>query len=326
MTPEQALARAREQFEDWFPSAAGSARTAGPAVWDGDLKLAAFLRHQAAERYYHGVQGPLASQGWTLVASGALAADNAVRLHRGSGERLRFTGRKVTNRRMGSYTCIFKTDEHVDPQPLLDEFLAVCAADLVPAYAGSPAWKGVRVFDTKGANRLSSLPKLHALLRRIGEGNVEMVNFYNLEPHSRQHAHRDQSGNLLFGISRIHIPLRTNPGAFLFVEGRQYHLPAGELWCLDTSGVHAAANESDEPRVHLVIDVRRSAETERYFPTWNWAVRAHLSKFVAIMSFKLVRDAIRRPSTVLDRAGFIWRRLRHKVSPSTGTSDAPGRN
>jgi predicted nucleotidyltransferase/HEPN domain-containing protein len=52
-TPKQALAMAREYFEEWFPSAGGFRRNAGHAVGDGDLKLAAFLLHQAAERYYH---------------------------------------------------------------------------------------------------------------------------------------------------------------------------------------------------------------------------------------------------------------------------------
>ncbi|MDH4743818.1 nucleotidyltransferase [Sphingomonas sp. CBMAI 2297] len=52
-TPDQALAMAREYFGDWFPTAAGFRRNAGYAERDGDLKLAAFLLHQATERLYH---------------------------------------------------------------------------------------------------------------------------------------------------------------------------------------------------------------------------------------------------------------------------------
>jgi predicted nucleotidyltransferase/HEPN domain-containing protein len=54
-TPEQALAMAREYFEEWFPSAASFKRNAGYAERDGDRKLAAFLLHQATERLYHSV-------------------------------------------------------------------------------------------------------------------------------------------------------------------------------------------------------------------------------------------------------------------------------
>jgi len=44
---------ARRYFDHWFPSAAGFQRNAGYALRDRDLNLAAFLLHQATERYYH---------------------------------------------------------------------------------------------------------------------------------------------------------------------------------------------------------------------------------------------------------------------------------
>ncbi len=52
-TPEQALAMAKEYFEEWFPSAAGMLETAQFSLKQGRLKDAAFLTHQAAERLYH---------------------------------------------------------------------------------------------------------------------------------------------------------------------------------------------------------------------------------------------------------------------------------
>ena len=52
-TPAQALAMAREYFEEWLPSATGNLDT-GRYVWSqGRLKEAAFNFHQATERYYH---------------------------------------------------------------------------------------------------------------------------------------------------------------------------------------------------------------------------------------------------------------------------------
>lgn len=53
LEPNAALAEAKALYEHWFKSAEGFARNAGYAVRDGDLNLAAFLMHQAAERYYH---------------------------------------------------------------------------------------------------------------------------------------------------------------------------------------------------------------------------------------------------------------------------------
>jgi uncharacterized protein len=52
-TPEQALAMAKEYFEEWFPAAAGMLETARFSQSQGRLKDAAFLTHQATERLYH---------------------------------------------------------------------------------------------------------------------------------------------------------------------------------------------------------------------------------------------------------------------------------
>jgi len=52
-TPKQALAMAREYFEEWFPAAAGRDKLAKYAVDQGLSKHAAFEYHQAAECLYH---------------------------------------------------------------------------------------------------------------------------------------------------------------------------------------------------------------------------------------------------------------------------------
>jgi predicted nucleotidyltransferase len=53
LTAEAALSEARSNYVQWFSSAGGFLRNASYAVNDGDTNLAAFLLHQAAERYYH---------------------------------------------------------------------------------------------------------------------------------------------------------------------------------------------------------------------------------------------------------------------------------
>ena len=52
-TPEQALAMAQEYFDEWLPAAEGIFKTAQFSLAEGRLKDAAFLTHQATERYYH---------------------------------------------------------------------------------------------------------------------------------------------------------------------------------------------------------------------------------------------------------------------------------
>lgn len=52
-TPEQALAMAKEYFDEWMPSASGMLQTTKYSLKEGRLKDAAFLMHQSAERLYH---------------------------------------------------------------------------------------------------------------------------------------------------------------------------------------------------------------------------------------------------------------------------------
>lgn len=52
-TPEQALAMAKEYFEEWFPAAAGRQKLAKYAIDEKLFKHAAFELHQTAESLYH---------------------------------------------------------------------------------------------------------------------------------------------------------------------------------------------------------------------------------------------------------------------------------
>jgi len=55
LAPDAARAEAQKHFDQWFKSAAGFARNASYAIEDDDKNLAAFLLHQAGERFYHSV-------------------------------------------------------------------------------------------------------------------------------------------------------------------------------------------------------------------------------------------------------------------------------
>jgi predicted nucleotidyltransferase/HEPN domain-containing protein len=54
-TPEQALAMAKEYYEEWMPQANAFYRMSAQGVREGSLKQAAFVLHQAAESLYHTV-------------------------------------------------------------------------------------------------------------------------------------------------------------------------------------------------------------------------------------------------------------------------------
>ncbi len=63
---------------------------------------------------------------------------------------------------------------------------------------------------------------------------------------------------------RIHLAITTNPHAYLIDidDNQMYHLPAdGQLWKMDTSKMHVAANFGGRERIHLNIRVALPAFT-----------------------------------------------------------------
>ena len=67
-----------------------------------------------------------------------------------------------------------------------------------------------------------------------------------LEPRTCLSWHRDPE-------PRIHIPVYTNPGAFLIIKDKLKHLRAdGSVWFTDTRNYHTVFNGGEENRIHLV--------------------------------------------------------------------------
>ena len=53
---------------------------------------------------------------------------------------------------------------------------------------------------------------------------------------------------------RFHVPIVTNPGAFLYCEQEPKHMKDGELWWFNHKSWHHAINAGTEPRIHLIVD------------------------------------------------------------------------
>lgn len=80
-----------------------------------------------------------------------------------------------------------------------------------------------------------------AMLRRMPTGT-------SVEPHTDEGAYAVRT-------VRYHLPILTNPGAWLAFEGHRFHLDAGTVYAIDKHISHAAANEGGGPMVHLVFDL-----------------------------------------------------------------------
>lgn len=71
---------------------------------------------------------------------------------------------------------------------------------------------------------------------------------------------------------RIHIPVITNPMVSFYCGDEQLNMRQGESWIFDSWRRHRVLNESDEDRVHLVIDL---AGSSRF---WKMVRRAQQAK------------------------------------------------
>lgn len=85
-------------------------------------------------------------------------------------------------------------------------------------------------------------------VRRAGR-NVGRIRLMRLNPKTCLSLHVDTDE------WRLHIPLKTNPGAFFVVNNRVLRMPKeGSLYLLNTRDAHTAVNASFDVRDHLVFD------------------------------------------------------------------------
>lgn len=75
-----------------------------------------------------------------------------------------------------------------------------------------------------------------------------------LSPHEEQVLIRTRAGAIGARV-RFHLPIATDAGAELMLDGGVYHLEAGTVYFVNHGCVHAAANRGDAARIHLTWDM-----------------------------------------------------------------------
>lgn len=69
-----------------------------------------------------------------------------------------------------------------------------------------------------------------------------------------------RSGGRSWVRARFHLPLQTNPGAQVYLDGDWFHLDEGSVFLFNNGCIHTAVNDGDSPRLHLVWDARLTRE------------------------------------------------------------------
>lgn len=117
---------------------------------------------------------------------------------------------------------------------------------------------------------LGRLPYLAEVLDAI-PAPLNAVRLMALGPGAVSNPHCDPKYRLDRGIVRLHIPIVTDPGAVLVLDGVEHCWQPGEFWYGDFSREHLVRNTSTAvTRVHVVIDALLTAGLAAWFPdSWR---------------------------------------------------------
>ncbi|MFI5957433.1 aspartyl/asparaginyl beta-hydroxylase domain-containing protein [Cryptosporangium sp. NPDC051539] len=88
----------------------------------------------------------------------------------------------------------------------------------------------------------------------------------SLAPGASVETHRDTPLGPAVGMVRLHVPLITNDGAVLILDGEKHCWQPGEFWYGDFSRPHSIANTGTADRVHLVLDTALHPDLFALFP------------------------------------------------------------
>lgn len=173
-----------------------------------------------------------------------------------------------------------------------------------------------RTSDFSGDHDLSSFGKQfhfgagYPMLARFIETFPDITNFRlntigptaRLAPHEENSIIRTKTGSIGACV-RYHLPIVTNPGAELTLDGQVFHLEAGIIYLVNHGCVHAVQNGGSERRLHLVWDQLLTCPAyEAVFgdkpdPFWGTRIRAE-EQIPSVLRVVRMGAYVRLPSCV----------------------------
>jgi len=103
------------------------------------------------------------------------------------------------------------------------------------------------------ANHYENLVENKPYLEQYGQGYFIRINLVKLLAHNNIAEHQDKNFSLAHS-HRIHIPIVTNDKVFFNVGDESINMKVGEIIEINNRRFHSVDNQSDEDRVHLIID------------------------------------------------------------------------
>lgn len=148
-----------------------------------------------------------------------------------------------------------------------------------------------------------------------------------LGPGAAVDTHRDYPYGLPAGWVRLHVPIVTNPGAVLVIDGVEQRWQPGTMMYGDFSRPHSVRNTGDSVRVHFVIDCFLNRELLELFP--DEFVRRIRWTDVLLNRDDLPLQPAEQNELECDfplPEAFLWGTVQDLVRPGTPTQNAQVRH
>ncbi len=100
-------------------------------------------------------------------------------------------------------------------------------------------------------------PLVFGLMAAVQGERLGRVIINKLKPGGRIFAHRDTYAHAEYW-DRHHIVLQASPGVVFRAAKESVYMATGEVWWFDNSEEHEVINNSDDDRIHMVVDIRTS--------------------------------------------------------------------
>jgi hypothetical protein len=127
-----------------------------------------------------------------------------------------------------------------------------------------PSWRG----HFQRTPLLDRLPYFEEILDAFRCPTLR-VRVSKLLPHSSIGEHRDigrEASAIAYNQVRLHIPITTNDRVRFRLAGEDFHLAPGRLYYLDFTKPHSVFNDGEQPRIHLILELRVNEFLRQVFP------------------------------------------------------------
>jgi len=100
-------------------------------------------------------------------------------------------------------------------------------------------------------------PLIFGLMARVEGERLGRCLITRLAPGCKIDPHVDGGSHAAY-YERYHIVLQSRPGSVFRCGDETVHMAVGDVWWFDNSIEHEIVNNSDDDRIHLIVDIKAS--------------------------------------------------------------------